>query len=376
MFKFNTRIFLCLILSIILLTAFKKPNTPQVTLIDDSDSLDFKIGQMILMGINDRKVLSENDSLIEEIKSGKLGGIVLFEKNIAKDESFNQLKKLIDEMQKQAPIPLIISIDEEGGRVHRLKEKYGFVRMPSAAYLGRLNNLDSTYFYYNRLAAELKALGINFNFAPVVDLAINGDNKVIVKVERSFSKLPSVVSKHAEMCIKAHRDNGVQTILKHFPGHGSSSSDSHLGIVDVTTTWQRSELLPYLYLLGNNHCDAIMTAHIINSQLDSSKLPATLSQKVVTQLLRTELRYQGVVFSDDMQMNAISKEYGLSNAIEMAINAGVDILMFGNNVHPNEPAATATQVHAIIKELVLSGKISKEQINTAYLRILNLKQKF
>jgi len=338
------------------------------------DSLDLKIGQMVLMGINDCKTMDSNQTALQQaIENGYLGGIVLFEKNIAKTASYDQLKKLISNLQSHARIPLIISIDEEGGKVHRLKEKYGFVRMPSAAYLGRLNNLDSTYFYYNRLAAEMKDLGINFNFAPVVDLAINLENKVIFKVDRSFSRSPSIVSEHAMACIKAHHANGIQTILKHFPGHGSSTSDSHLGIVDVSSTWQKDELLPYTTLLSKGYCDAIMTAHIINRNWDTTLLPATLSEKVIGGMLRSRIGYNGVVFSDDMQMNAISKAYGFENAIEMAIHAGVDILLFGNNVHPDEQPATATQVHQTIKKLVLSGRISAERIDISYQRIMKLK---
>jgi beta-N-acetylhexosaminidase len=358
-----------------LLLSYDSINPPKPsTSATQMDSLDLKIGQMVLMGINDCKTIDSNQTALQkEIESGYLGGIVLFEKNIAKTESYVQLKKMISNLQSHASIPLIISIDEEGGKVHRLKEKYGFVRMPSAAYLGRLNNLDSTYFYYHRLAEEMKDLGINFNFAPVVDLAINIENKVIFKVDRSFSRSPSIVAAHAIACIKAHHDNGLQTILKHFPGHGSSTSDSHLGIVDVSSTWQKDELLPYYTILNKGYCDAIMTAHIINRNWDTTLLPATLSQKVIGELLRSEMGYNGVVFSDDMQMNAISKEYGFENAIEMAINAGVDILLFGNNVHLDEQPTTATQVHQIIKKLVLSGRISAQRIDVSYQRIMKLK---
>ncbi len=362
-----------------LLLLSNRPLDPPKSIVNGGtlDSLDLKIGQMILMGINDCKTLDSNQIQLKyEIANGYLGGLILFEKNIAKTESYVQLKKLISDLKSHASMPLIISIDEEGGKVHRLKEKYGFVRMPSAAYMGRLNNLDSTYFYYNRLAAELKDLGINFNFAPVVDLAINIENKVIFKFDRSFSVSPSAVSKHAIACIKAHHNNGVQTILKHFPGHGSSTSDSHLGIVDVSNTWQKEELLPYHTILKKGYCDAIMTAHIINRNWDTAFLPATLSQKVIGQMLRSDLGYKGVVFSDDMQMNAISKEYGFENAIEMAINAGVDILIFGNNVHTDEAPATATQIHQIIKKLVLVGRISPQRIEESYDRIVKLKAQY
>jgi beta-N-acetylhexosaminidase len=339
------------------------------------DSLDLKIGQMIMVGIVDRAEIKDNDSILTELKTNKIGGIILFEKNISKTDSKTSLKKLITTLKKNSPIPLLVSIDEEGGKVHRLKEKYGFVGMPSAAYLGKLDNADSTLFYNRRLAKELFELGINFNYAPSLDLAINPENTVIVKRERSFSLQPEIVSKHALLCIKAHHENGVKTILKHFPGHGSSTGDSHTGIVDVTNSWDFKELFPYYNVLKSGNCDAIMTAHIINKNWDTSYLPATLSEKVINGMLRGLLGYKGVIFSDDMQMHAISKNYGFEKSIELAINAGVDIIMFGNNVSPKDKPITASEVHAKIKQMVMDGKISRERINEAYTRIMTLKNK-
>jgi beta-N-acetylhexosaminidase len=337
------------------------------------DSLDIKIGQMIMVGINSRTVIEDQDPLLAELQSGKLGGVVLFEKNIAGRDSKENLKKLISILKKNSPIPLLVTIDEEGGKVHRLKEKYGFVAMPSAAYLGKLNNADSTLFYNRRLAEELAVLGINFNYAPSLDLAINPENTVIVKKERSFSDRPDLVSKHAQLCIRAHHEHKVKTILKHFPGHGSSTGDSHLGVVDVSNSWKFTELLPYHAVLQSGTYDAIMTAHIINRNWDSTLLPGTLSHQVVNGMLRGLLGYKGVVFSDDMQMHAISENYGVERSIELAVNAGVDILMYGNNVSPKDKPVTPTEVHAMIKQLVVAGKISRHRINEAYARIMKLK---
>jgi len=348
-------------------TEKKRPNYENV-------SLDEKIGQMIMIGINDRKSLVANDSLVAEIKSGKMGGIILFEKNIANSNSAETMKKLIADMQSYASTPLFMSIDEEGGKVHRLKEKYGFVSMPSAGYLGSLNKIDSTIYYTIRLAAELKELGFNLNYAPCLDLATNPNNPIIAKVGRSYSADPAVVAMQAGASIQAHHGQGVKTIVKHFPGHGSSSSDSHLGIVDVTNQWNVIELLPYKSLIDSGYIDAVMTAHIINEHLDASKLPGTLSKVMVTDILRTMLGYKGVVFSDDMQMYAISKNYGLENAIKLSILAGVDVLVFGNNVSVTD-RIKASEIHAIIKKLVLSGEIPESRINEAYQRILDLKNK-
>jgi len=337
-------------------------------------SLDKKIGQMIMIGINDRKSIAADDSLLLEIKSGIIGGIILFEKNISSTSSAETLQKLISDLQARASIPLFISIDEEGGKVHRLKEKYGFVSMPSAGYLGNLNNIDSTLFYTTRLAIELRELGFNLNYAPCLDLATNPNNPVIAKVGRSYSADPAVVTMQAALSIRAHHAQGIKTIAKHFPGHGSSMSDSHLGIVDVTNQWNVIELLPYKSLIDSGYIDAVMTAHIINEHLDASKLPGTLSKVMVTDILRTMLGYKGVVFSDDMQMYAISKNYGQENAIKLSILAGVDVLVFGNNVSVTD-RMKASEIHAIIKKLVLSGEIPESRINEAYQRILELKNK-
>jgi beta-N-acetylhexosaminidase len=340
-----------------------------------NDSLDIKIGQMIMIGINDHTSLSPGDPMIEELSEGKLGGVVLFEKNIAKTNSADSLKMLISSLQKTARLPLFISIDEEGGKVHRLKEKYGFVAMPSAAYLGKLDNADSTLFYNRRLAQEVADLGINLNYAPTMDMAMNPDNPVIVKPGRSFGAQPDLVARQAALCIKAQHEYGVKTILKHFPGHGSSLGDSHLGIADVTNTWDFSELYPYHTLLKANSYDAIMTAHIINQRWDPDMLPATLSDKVVTGMLRGLLGYNGVVFSDDMQMQAISDNYGFEHAIALAINAGVDVLMFANTNVAVEDRVSASDIHATIRKLVRRHKISRDRIDEAYTRIQALKHK-
>jgi beta-N-acetylhexosaminidase len=337
------------------------------------DSLDLKIGQMVMIGIFGNTLLP-TDSILKEIKANKVGGIVLFEKNINPVNSKETLKKLVSTLQNEAAIPLFISIDEEGGKVHRLKEKYGFPKMPSAAYLGKLDDPDSTRYYTRNLAGTMSELGINLNYAPCVDVAINKNNPVIAKIERSYSEDPAIVTKQALISIKTQHQYGVKTILKHFPGHGSSTADSHKGMADVTTTWQSSELIPYRKIIQMGQVDAIMTAHIVNCKLDTSCLPSTLSKTIVTGLLRDSLKYQGAVFSDDMQMYAISKFYGTENAVKLAINAGVDVLLFGNNVNPKD-IISASQVHAIVKKLVLQGDVSRERIDASFKRIMKLKIK-
>ena len=334
-----------------------------------ADSLDIKIGQMILIGFPGSKV---DDKVLEEIRQGKVGSIIIFEKNIPAKNSFAELKKITWTYQHAAPIPLFISIDQEGGKVNRLKEKYGFPRSVSAAQLGNFT-LDSVQFYAETTAATLAGLGINVNFAPVVDLAVEPTNPAIVKPERAYSAQADSVTLFAREVIRQHRKLGVVSVLKHFPGHGSSKNDTHLGIADVTNTWSAQELDPYKTLIDSGEVDAIMTAHIVNKKLDPKGNPGTLSKLVIDSLLRKRFHYSGVIFSDDMQMHAITKHYGLEEAIKLAINAGVDILTFSNNISGSQER-TVDKVHEIIKKFVTNGTISRERIDQSFKRIMSLKQ--
>lgn len=340
----------------------------------DSISLDVMIGQMILTGIGDFSYMPEDAEILEEIRNGKVGGVILFEKNINTESPKKQLKRTVGMLNDVSTIPLFISIDEEGGRVNRLKTKYGFPTTKQAGDLGKINNLDTTAYYANNTASALSEYGINVNFAPDIDVAINPDNPVIAKLGRSYSDDPRVVANHAQTVVDVHRKNNVLTALKHFPGHGSSQNDSHLGVADVTNTWQFSELMPYKFLLDSGRVDAIMTAHIVNEHLDPNKLPATLSPYIISNILRGVLDYQGVVFTDDMQMHAISRNYGFEESIKMAINAGVDVMLFCNNVPGNE-RRTPSQIHAIIRNYVSSGEITENRIRKSYERIIQLKSK-
>ncbi len=336
-----------------------------------TDSLDIKIGQMILIGMPKAEV---DAAVLEEVRSGKVGALIYFEKNIPKLASaFAALKKISWTYQKAARIPLFICIDQEGGKVNRLKEKYGFTRSITAAAIGKSKSIDSVQFYAEATAATLAGLGINVNFAPCVDLAINPTNPVIVKSERSYSANEDTVILYAKEVVKQHRRYGVVTALKHFPGHGSSKDDTHLGLADVTNTWTARELKPYQALIDSGYVDGVMTSHIVNKNLDHTALPGTLSKPILDSLLRKKLGFQGVVFTDDMQMKAIANNYGLEEAIKLAVNAGVDIMCFSNNIQGVEER-TVEKVHGIIKKFVASGEIPKTRIDESFHRIMKLKK--
>jgi len=339
--------------------------------------LDVKIGQMLLIGFRGLEV-DENQPIVKDIKVRHIGGVVLFDYDVPTRspvrnvESPEQVKNLIADLQKYASIPLLVAIDQEGGKVCRLKEKFGFPSTVSHQFLGEKNNTALTRKHASSMAQTMKQLGINLNLAPVLDLNTNPANPVIGGIQRSFSADPEIVAKHALEFIKAHHDNGILCTLKHFPGHGSSKDDSHLGLVDITDTWSSGELKPYESIIKAGEADAIMTAHVFNSNLDS-QYPATLSKAVITGILRKKLGYNGVIISDDMQMGAIVKHYGFETAISKAVEAGCDIIALANNSIFDADAAA--KAYRTIKRLVRDGVISESRIDESYQRIQRLKAK-
>jgi len=336
-----------------------------------TDSLDIKIGQMILIGFPQAEV---DEEVLREIREGKVGSVIIFEKNIPPRNSFVALKKIIWTYQSAATTPLFICIDQEGGKVNRLKDKYGFPRSITADAMGKSNSLDSVRFYAEATAATLSGLGINVNFAPVVDLAANPSNPVIVRHGRAFSNNEDSVTMLAKEFIIQHRKHGVLTSLKHFPGHGSSSADTHLELTDVTQTWTERELKPYKDLISEGYADAVMTSHIVHRSLDADGRPGTLSEPIINGLLRKKLNFDGLIFSDDMQMHAITKHFGLEEAIKLAVNAGVDIMTFSNNIAGSDER-TVDKVHSIIRRMVEDGTIKKERIDDSYQRIMRTKKR-
>jgi len=335
-------------------------------------TLDEMIGQMIMVGMRGAD-FEANPLLVEALRLGQAGGVILFEKNLSGDSTAVRLARLTGDFQRVARFPLLIAIDQEGGRVNRLKAKYGFPDSQTATWLGDMGSCDTTRHYAGQIAATLKMLGININFAPVVDLCSNPDNPIIARYGRCFSADPLVVADQATWYIDAHHAEGILTTLKHFPGHGSSTRDTHKEMTDVTSLWSPAELIPYDSLIARRRADAIMTAHIVNCNLDPLCLPATLSRSIITGLLRDSMGFNGVVITDDMLMHAITKHYGLEESIRLAILAGADILLYSNNI-AGSWEHQASVVHRIIKEMVASGKISEERIRESYQRVVNLKR--
>jgi len=340
-----------------------------------SDSLDIKIGQLLMVGFRGLHVTDTN-AIVADIQARHLGGVILFDYDVPLKQPVRniqspaQVRQLTDELQAAATIPLFIAIDQEGGRVNRLKQKHGFAKSISAETLGKIGSIDSTRIYAEQTGKTLSELGINLNFAPVLDVNTNPENPVIGKLERSFSKNPDTVAAYGLATVKAFHRFGVLAAVKHFPGHGSAWNDSHKGLADVTQTWQRLELKPFKHVIESGKCDMVMTAHVFNAKLDTA-LPATLSKNVINGLLRVQLGFDGVIVSDDMQMEAIRSFYGLETAIRLALNAGVDMLVFANN-SVFEPDI-AKRAHHIIRLLIERGEIKPERIDASFRRLMRLK---
>ena len=338
-------------------------------------SLDRQIGHMLLVGFRGLE-LTENSSLFEDLRTRYLGGVILFDYDSALKtplrniQGREQLQSLTQALREASSESLFVSIDQEGGRVNRLKERFGFPPTISAQCLGAEDSLDLSRAQARQTACLLKDLGVNLNFAPVVDLNVNPESPAIGAVERSFSRDPQKVISHAGAWIQEHRKQGILCALKHFPGHGSAEKDTHHGFVDVSNTWATEELVPYRTLIQEGLAEMIMTAHIFQSELDPD-WPATLSAKIIRQILRRELSYDGVVISDDLQMKAIASHYSLETAIYQAIHAGIDILTFGNNLSYDEQIVP--KAITIIKRLVAQGAISEQRIDESFQRIYRLK---
>lgn len=293
------------------------------------------IGRMLIVGF-DGESATKDSKIVKDMQKYHLGGVILFDRHfndISKTKNISspsQLKTLTSSLKSFALKPLLISVDQEGGKVARLKPAYRFEATPSAKVVSEMDAY-MTKRVYDNLAKTLKDAGINCNFAPVVDLATNPQNRVIVGLKRSYSSEPKEVAKYAKIFMNALREKNIISVLKHFPGHGSSLGDSHNGFVDISKTWSEVELEPYIELIHSGDANMIMTAHVFNSNLDEL-YPSTLSYKVNTELLRGKLGYEGVIVSDDLQMGAIAKHYTLEQIVTLTINSGVDMLLFGNQL--------------------------------------------
>jgi len=343
------------------------------------DSLKHKIAQMLLIGFRGTE-LKPTMPIYKDIKELGIGGVILFDfdsptrtrgRNIA---SPRQLKSLVASLKAIASVPLLVTIDQEGGMVNRLRPAYGFPPTVTAKHQGRINNPDTTAKYARATAKLLHELGFNLNFAPVVDVDVNPNCPIIGKFGRSFSADPQVVIDNARIWLIEQKKQGVIGCIKHFPGHGSATGDTHLGMVDVTHTWIEEELEPYRVLIAEGIVDVVMTAHVFNAKLDK-EYPATMSKKTITGILREQMGFNGVVVTDDLAMDAMVKHYSFDEILLKAIEAGADILCLSNNGREVYDPNIARKAFDSIYKAVKAGKISPERIDESYRRIMKLKEK-
>ena len=325
--------------------------------------LNEKIGQMIIAGIPGTDLDMQSKSLIND---DKIGGVIFYENNL---ENLEQSKKLINDLKvenKGNALPLFISTDEEGGEVSRIPGE--LTSLPNNDEIG-LNDASFSYDIGSLLGKELDAFGMNFNYAPVLDVNSNPQNTVIGN--RSFGNDPELVGELGTQMMKGIQSQNIISAIKHFPGHGETAVDSHFELPTVTKSLEELmelELIPFKDAIDNG-ADVVMVAHILLPKLET-KFPASMSKEVITDLLRKELGFNGVVMTDDMTMNAITNNYEIGEAALESVKAGSDIVLVA---HDYEKALSAIKS---IRSAVDAGEITEERIDESVERIIRLKLKY
>lgn len=321
-----------------------------------------KIGQLLMAGFDGTTPPKEIQELITQ---HAIGGVILFSRNI---KNPTQVAKLTESLQKlSAEAPLFVAVDQEGGRVSRLPPP--FTQFPPARLLGLCDSVPLTYSLAEAMAKELLAVGINMNFAPVLDVDTNPKNPVIG--DRSFGSSPTLVSKLGLAMIVGMTDQGVIPCGKHFPGHGDTSADSHETLPLVNLKADRLsniELKPFIHTI-ENRLACVMTAHVVYSHLDD-KNPASLSKKIITGLLRKTLNFDGIVVTDDLEMKGITEHFSVPEAAVKAVQAGSDLILVCHS-YEEQMATLEALVHAVEKNV-----ISEARLNESLNRVLRLKESF
>lgn len=323
-------------------------------------STDKKIAQMMIVYYRNSYMDNTLKTTLEEVKPG---GFILFKENIT---TYQNTLKLIKEIKASNSIPMFIAIDEEGGNVQRLlaltdKE---VTNIPYMSTVGNKDDEDLTYNIGKLTAEELRVFGINMDFAPVIDVFSNPNNKVIGK--RSFGSTPELVSKHGLAFSKGLEDNNVISSFKHFPGHGNTEVDSHKDLPIVSKTKEelmKSDLIPFIDAIENN-ANLIMIGHLAVPEITQDNVPASLSKKLITDFLKNELNYKGLVVTDALDMKALTNYYSDEEICGAAVEAGVDILLM-----PSSSRKCLKSVKDALKE----GKITEEKIDESVRKILRLK---
>ncbi|MEM1365910.1 MAG: glycoside hydrolase family 3 N-terminal domain-containing protein [Pseudomonadota bacterium] len=337
--------------------------------------IETMIGQMLLLGFwGDDAGDSWPRTLAAQVRDGKVGGVLFLAHNIKSASGVKSLARLFQ--NAGASVPPFISIDQEGGQVERLNRRVGFTEIPSAWAIAQRGTVQQATATYGDLARRLRSWGFNTNFGPVLDLNTNPSNPIIGRKNRAFSGRTEIAAKYARAFVDVHRDAGVVTSVKHFPGHGSSKRDSHRGFTDISSTWQTGELEPFRRLIDENRADMVMVGHLFLEQYEprtAKPVPASLSPQVVQGLLRNELGYDGVVITDDLDMGAIRNQFSQDETILRAVRAGVDVLILSNSARPD--VNLPDRVIAMLARAAAQDPAIKSNIERSYWRIMRLKQR-
>lgn len=326
-------------------------------------SLDEKIGQMIIAGITGTTVDQQTHSFLHDFK---VGGFIFYANNLDNPKQSMNLVNDLKRANKKNRFPLLLSVDQEGGEVSRLP---GLNRLPDNRTIGKRNDPTYSYEIGKKLGRQVKGFGMNMDFAPVMDINSNPNNPVIG--DRSFGDDKDVVSNLGIQTMAGIKDENVIPVIKHFPGHGDTSVDSHEQLPRVDKNLQQLsdfELIPFQRSMEKG-ADAVLVAHILLPNIGAS-MPSSMSKTVITDILRKKLGYGGVVITDDMTMKAITNQYEIGEAAVKSVQAGSDIILIA---HGYENVVSAIKQ---IKKAVKQGDISEHQIDKSVERIIRLKLKY
>jgi len=325
-----------------------------------SKELEKKLTQMFIVGLPGTELDSESQDFLQKFQPG---GVIFFAYNY---ENVALLSEMCGEIQRvKDSLPFFVAVDHEGGRVQRFKKP--FTHFPEPVAIGEIGSPKLAFLVAEVMGRELSAVGVNLNFHPLCDIHTRLSNPVIGK--RSFGGSEELVSRMASAMVRGFLASGMISCVKHFPGHGDTTVDSHFDLPIVKRSWEElksREIKPFVKAV-RSRVDMIMTAHILNPLIDE-QYPATLSKKTVTELLRKELRYQRLVITDDMQMQAIEKGYGAEDAVRLAIEAGCDVLLYRDRERGRKAMEMALA-------LLAKGKISEARVEESYVRIIEAKAK-
>jgi beta-N-acetylhexosaminidase len=327
-------------------------------------NLDEKIGQMVIAGISGTTINSNDKKLITQ---SKVGGFIFYGENLKTPQQTVQLLNQLKVENATNPLPLLLSVDQEGGKISRLPG--GLIPFPTNKEIGSINNTQFSYKIGTLLGKELKGFGFNLDYAPVLDINSNPNNPIIG--DRSFGNNPELVSKLGIQTMKGIQSQTIIPTIKHFPGHGDTSVDSHLELPIVRKSLsdlKKLELIPFERAIDNG-AEVVMVAHILLPKLDAN-FPASMSKKIITDLLRNQLQFGGVVITDDMTMKAITDHYNIGKAAVDSVNAGSDIILVAHDFNKIQTAISS------IKKAVQNGEISEQRINDSVSRIIKLKRKY